>query len=88
MFSHNKDLFSSFYTQTTYFMDKQLHSFLPSDSCSNSLHDPHHTIQQSVMEEEFASEIALLQTHKLNPRPEAVAQLLDMIAHSGVARQH
>jgi len=69
-------------------MDKQLHTFLPSDQHTPSFPDPHHTIQQSVMEEEFSAELALLQSHKLNPRPEAVARLLQLIAHDSVAEQH
>jgi hypothetical protein len=69
-------------------MEKQLHSFLLSDQHSNPLPDPHHTIQQSIMEEEFSSELAMLQTYKLNPRPEAVVNLLQMITKNSVAEQH
>ena len=69
-------------------MDKQLHSFLLSDQHSNPLPEPHHTIQKSIMEEEYASELSLLQTHKLNPRPEAVQQLLQIITHNSIASQH
>jgi hypothetical protein len=69
-------------------MEKQLHSFLFSDQHSNPLPDPHHVIQQSIMEEEFSSELAILQSYKLNPRPEAVTSLLQMIASKSVAEQH
>lgn len=69
-------------------MDKQLHSFLLADQHSNPLPEPHHTIQNAIMEEEYASELALLQTHKLNPRPEAVQQLLQIITRNSIAPQH
>jgi hypothetical protein len=69
-------------------MDKKLHSFLHADQHSTSLPDPHHRIQQSAMEQEFLSELALLKAHKLNPRPEAIANLLQIIAHSDLAQQH
>lgn len=69
-------------------MEKKLHTSLPLDPQSHSLPSPHQTIQQSLMEEEFSAEIALLQGLKLMPRPEAVAQLLDKIDRQSVAEQH
>lgn len=69
-------------------MEKKLHTSLPIDPQSHSLPTPHHTIQQSLMEEEFSAELALLQAQKLMPRPEAVERLLDMIGRQSVAEQH
>lgn len=40
------------------------------------------------MEEEYTAELALLQQYKLKPRPEALEQLLQMIAQQSVAEQH
>lgn len=69
-------------------MEKKLHDSLPFEPHSLRLPNPHHTIQQSLMEEEFSAELALLQGQKLTPRPEAVEQLLHMIAQQSVAEQH
>lgn len=60
-------------------MKRKIYTNTPSNNPSNQLPEPHHTIQQSLMEEEFSSEIAILQSHKLNPRPEAVEDLLNII---------
>jgi hypothetical protein len=87
-FLHNKDRFSSFYTQIMNSMDKQLHSFLLTDQHSNPFPAPHHTLQTFNMEEEFSSELALLQSYKLNPRPEATANLLQMIQSTVAEQQH
>ncbi|WP_118953038.1 hypothetical protein [Taibaiella helva] len=69
-------------------MEKKLHTSLPVNLSILSLPDPHHTIQQAQMEEEFSAELAVLQQQKMMPRPEAVAQLLQMIAQQSVAEQH
>mgnify|MGYP003579628083 CR=1 FL=1 len=69
-------------------MEKKLHTPLPLDQQSHYLPNPHHTIQQTIMEEEFSAELALLQGQKFMPRPEAVDQLLQMIAQQSVAEQH
>lgn len=69
-------------------MEKKLHTSLSFNPQSHSQSSPHQTIQQSLMEEEFSAEIALLQGLKLMPRPEAVAQLLDKIDRQSVAEQH
>lgn len=69
-------------------MDKQLHSFLLSAQHSNPLPAPHQTLQTFNMEEEFSSELVLLQSHKLNPRPEATAHLLEMIQSTVAQQQH
>ncbi len=68
-------------------MEKHLHSFLSSDH-TNSPSSPCYNIQQSHMEEEYTAELALLQQYKLKPRPEALEQLLQMIAQQSVAEQH
>jgi hypothetical protein len=69
-------------------MEKKLHYSLPFDQQSHYLPNPHHTIQETIMEEEFSAELALMQGQKLMPRPEAVEQLLHMIAQQSVAEQH
>ncbi len=69
-------------------MEKKLHTSLPLNPPSHTQPSPHQTIQQSLMEEEFSAEIALLQGLRLMPRPEAVAQLLDRIDRQSVAEQH
>ncbi|WP_118972851.1 hypothetical protein [Taibaiella koreensis] len=69
-------------------MEKKLHVSLPSNLSALSLPDPHHSLQQTHMEEEFSAELAVLQQQKMMPRPEAVAHLLQMIAQQSVAEQH
>lgn len=69
-------------------MEKKLHISLPLDPSPLSQTDPHHTILQAHMEEEFSAELAVLQQQKMMPRPEAVANLLQMIAQQSVAEQH
>lgn len=69
-------------------MEKQLHSFLPFHSHASALSALHHTVEQSFMEEEFSSELALLQSQQMKPRPEAIAQLLQTITQQTVAEQH
>ena len=69
-------------------MEKKLYTSLTPDHQNHSLPDPHHTIQQSLMEEEFSAELTLLSQYKMTPRPEAIAALLQMIAGKSVAEQH
>ena len=60
-------------------MKRKIYTDSPSTNPQNQLPEPAHLIQQSLMEEEFAAEIAILQTQKLHPRPEAVEDLLGLI---------
>lgn len=49
----------------------------------------HHILLQSFLEEEYAAELAHLKQARLEPRPEAVASLLQQIAgRQQVAEQH
>ena len=61
-------------------MKRKIYTDSPSNNTENQVLEPAHLIQQSLMEEEFSSEIAVLQTQKLNPRPEAIEDLLNLIS--------
>ncbi len=43
---------------------------------------------QQLLEEEYAAEIAFLQKQQLQPRPEAIAQLLSIINMGSLEEQH
>jgi hypothetical protein len=70
-------------------MAKHLHESLTHHTTSLNQHtDPIASMQQKQMEKEFSSELAVLKTVKLDPRPEAVEQLFQLIAQQSVAEQH
>lgn len=72
-------------------MEKKLHTPLGTHQDSETFPDAHHTIYQSILEEEYAAELALLKNGQasLHPRPEAVQALLQMIAPQSVTEgQH
>lgn len=66
-------------------MERHLHTTKQS---LNKTVDITPSIIQNIMEEEFAAEIAALKTVQLEPRPEAIAHLMSIIAQSSVAEQH
>jgi hypothetical protein len=68
-------------------MEKHLHSSITPNTLNNHS-DPIESMQQLHMEKEFANELAVLKSIKLEPRKEAVEQLLHLIAQKSIAAQH
>ncbi|KAA5536490.1 hypothetical protein F0919_02140 [Taibaiella lutea] len=69
-------------------MEKHLHITISQQSISDQQTDPIEAMQQIRMEQDFANELAVLKTIKLEPRKEAVEQLFQMIAQQNVAEHH
>ena len=69
-------------------MEKHLHETISNQSIPNQQTDPSETMQQIRMEQEFANELAVLSSFRLEPRNEAVEQLFQMIAQQNVAEHH
>lgn len=69
-------------------MEKHLHETISPESISNQQTNPIEAVQEIRMEQDFANELAVLKTIKLEPRKEAVEQLFQMIAQQNVAEHH
>ena len=69
-------------------MEKHLHQAIHQNQPLNSGIDTELALQQARMEEEFAHELALLKSLKLEPRKEAVEKLIAMIVQQNVAEHH
>jgi|GEM_PF-1126272 len=70
-------------------MKRKLHTSLSAEPGNTPVSQTHHILLQSFLEEEYAAELAHLKQARLEPRPEAVASLLQQIAgRQQVAEQH
>ena len=67
-------------------MDKKIYT--PTNLSTNQHPEPHHLIQETLLEEEFSSEISILQNQKLMPRPEGVEALLNKINRKTLEGQY
>lgn len=70
-------------------MEKHLHKNITTNTSKN-LHNtnPIESMQQLHMETEFANELSVLKSIKVEPRPEAVDKLMQLIAQQTVAEHH
>lgn len=57
-------------------MNEKIYTQPNSANHSDDPSEPHHIMQQILLEENFSNELALLQSLKMMPRPEAVEDLL------------
>lgn len=70
-------------------MKKKLHASLSASTPDNqAVPQPHHILLESFLDDEYAAELSLLKQAALQPRPEAVAALLQQIAGQRMATQH
>lgn len=71
-------------------MEKKLHDSLCSQQPSAGFPDARHTLYQAALEDEYAAELAFVKNSapELQPRPEAVQALLQMIAPRVAENQH
>lgn len=68
-------------------MDQKLHH-TSSVAHSHTVEEPHLLIRQNLLEEQFAAEIDLVRKVVLQPRPEAIENLLDLINRKTLEEQH
>ncbi|MFT4062725.1 MAG: hypothetical protein QM642_10265 [Edaphocola sp.] len=70
-------------------MKKQLQTVLPLIPTEHrNWPEPHFSIKQAAIEEEFLREIDMLKKAALGPRRQTISNLLDIIADQGVAHAH
>lgn len=68
-------------------MDQKLHHTF-SLAQSHNVEEPHLLIRQNLLEEQFAAEIDMVRKVSLQPRPEAIENLLDLISRKTLEEQH
>jgi hypothetical protein len=56
-------------------------------STSSQAPEPQHILQELILDEAYAAEIELLKKQKMQPRPEAVAALLEKINRKALEQQ-
>ncbi|PSK89030.1 hypothetical protein [Taibaiella chishuiensis] len=69
-------------------MDQKLHHTPSFNTLSDNAQEAHLQVLQNLMEEQFASEIEMVRKIALQPRPEAVGNLLDLINRKTLEEQH
>jgi hypothetical protein len=70
-------------------MGKHLHRTITNKNTLNTHNtDPIESMQSLHMETEFVNELAVLKSIKLEPRPEAVDKLMQLIAQQTMAEHH
>ena len=70
-------------------MEKHLHRTITNKNTLNTQNtDPIESMQSLHMETEFANELTVLKSIKLEPRPEAVDKLMQLIAQQTMAEHH
>lgn len=69
-------------------MDQKLHLTSYNTPDSEKQEEAHLQVLQNLLEEQFAAEIDMMRKAALQPRPEAVGNLLDMISRKTLEEQH
>ncbi len=69
-------------------MDQKLHHTPSFNTTSDNSQEAHLQVLQNLLEEQFASEIEMVRKINLQPRPEAVGNLLDLINRKTLEEQH
>ena len=69
-------------------MDQKLHHTPSFNTTSDNSKEAHLQVLQNLLEEQFASEIEMVRKINLQPRPEAVGNLLDLINRKTLEEQH
>ncbi len=68
-------------------MDEKIYTSSEFTEQPDEQSEPHQTILQISLEENFAAELVLLQSLKMKPRPEAIEHLLQKI-NLGTLEEH
>lgn len=69
-------------------MDQKLHHTPSVAQSLNNPEEPHLLLRQALLEEQFAAEIDMVRKAKLQARPEAIENLLDLISRKTLEEQH